>query len=32
MCIRDRDKIAKVLLVLDKKIKLNSEVNDNLAA
>lgn len=28
----EQDKIAKVLLVLDKKIKLNSEVNDNLAA
>ena len=27
----EQDKIAKVLLVLDKKIKLNSEVNDNLA-
>lgn len=26
----EQDKIAKVLLVLDKKIKLNSEVNDNL--
>lgn len=28
----EQDKIAKVLSVLDKKIKLNSEVNDNLAA
>lgn len=27
----EQDKIAKVLSVLDKKIKLNSEVNDNLA-
>ena len=27
----EQDKIAKVLLVLDKKIKLNSEINDNLA-
>lgn len=27
----EQDKIAKVLLVLDKKIKMNSEVNDNLA-
>lgn len=27
----EQDKIAKVLLVLDKKIKLNSEANDNLA-
>ena len=28
----EQDKIAKVLSVLDKKIKLNSEVNDNLTA